>query len=200
MQGCKGGRRACRACRACRVAAAWLGACLHPTLPLPALPQAARVGEDCEGYRSTSYYETQRRSLDGFMSRPVQVRSVCSRGAARWTGWAVHAWKGVALQRDVAGRLIPAARGCFVWAQAVDDHPPLSPPAAAWRCAEQLPGGTLLSPAGRQVAAACWAEPGAAQHSRAERFPFRIDPSIIARVQRTGGSAPTHSERAPKRH
>lgn len=44
---------------------------LHDSLD-EAATEAARVGEDCEGYRSTSYYETQRRSLDGFMSRPVQ--------------------------------------------------------------------------------------------------------------------------------
>lgn len=57
---------------ALRTLARWL---TLPRLHRPPLPQAARVGEDCEGYRPTSYYETQRRSLDGFMSEPVQVRA-----------------------------------------------------------------------------------------------------------------------------
>ena len=46
----------------------------HTLYPFSA--QAARAGEDCDGYRPTSYYESQRRSLDGFMSQPVQVRRV----------------------------------------------------------------------------------------------------------------------------
>ncbi len=53
--------------------------CFHADVTFTAFasalfPQAARAGEDCDGYRPTSYYESQRRSLDGFMSQPVQVR------------------------------------------------------------------------------------------------------------------------------
>ncbi|KAI7841708.1 hypothetical protein COHA_004575 [Chlorella ohadii] len=44
---------------------------LHDSLD-EAATEAARAGEDCDGYRPTSYYESQRRSLDGFMSQPVQ--------------------------------------------------------------------------------------------------------------------------------
>lgn len=87
-----------------------------------------KAGSDVDGYRATSYYcQASRRSLDGFMSRPVQVRlgGVRRRCLHDGASWRVEA----ARRRQLAA--LGGAQACW--------HLLASTRAGACRCCSILP-------------------------------------------------------------